>query len=155
MSAGRLAAPGIMDRVTVEIGTYHQEDGQEITRCPSGYAADWEKLSLVGGDYPVRLTFEGGFTFPMPYWLLIGIDSVRIGGETFTGFAGNPHGSHSLPRGEEVRYTIQTYTYTAEGMVKEGRLTLKPEFEWLLTGRTTDGPRTWDEVRTLAEGVSA
>lgn len=136
---------------TIKIGTWH-EASREITRCPSYYAADTETLVTEAGDYDANLTFEGGYTIPMPYWLLIGIDSVRKSGRLYNGFGGVNFSSTELPADEAVRYTIQTYKYMIPEMVASGRLTLDPAFEWLNCERPTDhpnAPKTWAEVAAL------
>lgn len=144
---------------SVIVGTWHEREARDITRCPSYYAADYETLRTMPGDYPVRVTFEGGYTIPMPYWVLVGINSTRVNGALFSGFGGNNFAKTDLPAGEAVTYSLQTYVHTIPDMVADGRLTLAPGFEWLNDkdhGRViAAGPRTWDAVRALAGQVSA
>lgn len=135
--------------VAVEIGTFHQREAEQVRRCPSHYAADWEVLEREPGDYPVRITFEGGYLIPMPTWVLVGIPATRVDGATYSGFGGVNFASRELSKGERVTDTIQTYPFTLKGMIEAGKLTLKPEFAWLLEDHTS-GPRTWDEVRRLS-----
>lgn len=135
----------------VIIGTWH-EVSREITRCPSYYAADTETLLTIPGDYPVVLTFEGGYTVPMPYWVLVGIPTTRISGRLYSGFGGVNFASTPLKEGEAVTYTIQTYAYLLGKLVEEGRVTLRPGFDWLLSEvpwRHDAAPHTWDAVRAL------
>lgn len=142
--------------ITVKIGTWHETGERQITRCPSYYAADTETLALKPGDYDARLSFEGGYTIPMPYWLLIGIDAERVEGRLYSGFGGCNFSSTDLPKGERVTYTVQKYSYQIADAVNAGRLTLAPGFEWLMGGASDpvwkhqDAPKTWDEVRRLA-----
>lgn len=141
---------------TIEIGTWNEPAAREFSHCPSYYAADTETLTVKPGHYPARLTFEGGYTIPMPYWLLIGIDCERVSGRLYSGFGGNNFAHTELPKGEAVRHTIQMYQYQIADCVANGRLTLHPGFEWLLgkagdaVWNHPDAPKTWDAVRQLA-----
>jgi len=138
---------------TVIVGTWHEREARDITHCPSYYAADSETLRTVPGEYPVRLTFEGGYLVPMPYWLLIGINTTRVDGRLYSGFGGLNVSSTELPKGEAVRHTIQTYAYNVANLVARGDLTLAPGFEWLLEERAqweaAGAPKTWDDVGAL------
>lgn len=142
--------------IAVIIGTWHERAPREFTRCPSYYAADTETLRVKPGEYLARITFEGGYTIPMPYWLLIGIDTERVEGRLYSGCGGLNFAVTELKAGEAVRYTIQQYRYQIREAVESGWLTLKPEFEWLNCGAEracwdhSDAPKTWDDVRRLA-----
>lgn len=144
---------GVPVSVTVTVGTYH-EKGRRIQRCPSYYAADYEVLDLVPGDYPLRLTFEGGYMVPMPYWILARIDALRVEGALFSGYGGVNFGRTDLPAGEAVTYGLQTYRYLVPQMVADGDVTLAPGFEWLLADMPwthADAPKTWEAVSDLRE----
>jgi hypothetical protein len=136
----------------IEIGTWHEREARELTRCPSYYAADHETVVTKPGDYPVRVTFEGGYLVPMPYWLVGAIPAVRKSGALYSGFGGNNFASTKLPAGEEVSWSIQSYVYEISKFVEDGRLTLKPGFEWLLEKvafNHPNAPKSWDAVRAL------
>jgi hypothetical protein len=144
--------PYIDGMQTIEIGTWHETQTREFSHCPSYYAADTETLRVKVGAYSVRLSFEGGYTIPMPYWLLIGIDTDRIDGRLYSGFGGLNFASTELPKAP-VRYTIQMYAYQLAELVKDGRITLKPGFEWMVEGECMwqhpSAPKTWDDVKAL------
>jgi hypothetical protein len=142
--------------VKLKVGTYHEREHREITRCPSYYAADWEKLETIPGEYWVTLSVEGGFTIPMPKWVLIRIDTTRLAGRLYSGFCGNNFAHTDLEPGQNVGYCIQTYPYMLPKMIADGLVTLDPEFAWLNLKsprtRFTDIPEfpsTWDEWRAL------
>jgi len=137
--------------VSIEIGVWHETENREFTHCPSYYAADSETLRVKIGNYPLRVTFEGGYIIPMPYWLLCGIDTDRIDGRLYNGFGGVNYSSTELPH-EPVCYTIQMYRYQLPDLVKDGRVTLKSGFEWLLDKipwENPNAPKTWEDVEKL------
>lgn len=117
---------------------YINETGREITRCPGYYAADWEKLQLKPGRYEIRVTVEGGYTCPMPYWLVAGIDARRVEGKTYSGFGGVNYSSRDLPV-EDVTYNFQTYAYHLQKLVDEGMVELLPGFELLAEDKIAFG----------------
>lgn len=131
------------------IGTWHEPEAREFSHCPSYYAADHEKLRVIPGDYEARLMLVGGYTFPMPQWLLVGIKTTRLSGALYSGFGGVNFASRQLPVGEAVDYTIQTHSYQIAEAVAAGRLTLKPAFQWLANpdhrAVLDAAPRTWPE----------
>lgn len=140
---------------TVVIGTWHEPEAREFSRCPSYYAADTETLRVEPGDYQARVTFEGGYNVPMPYWLLVGIECTRVSGRLYSGFGGVNFGSTELKAGELVRYCSQMYSYQIPELVKSGKLTLDPKFEWLMTSpgawQHPDAPKTWADVAALEQ----
>lgn len=139
--------------MTIEIGTWHAEQ-KEITHCPSYYAADTETLQLKAGDYPARIKFQGGFTVPMPQWLLVSIPSVRVRGRLYSGFGGVNYAHTELKAGEAVDYNVQLDCRSIKTCVENGALTLAPEWEWLaseIPWRHPDAPKTWDELKTRAK----
>lgn len=137
---------------TIEVGTWHETAAREITRCPSYYAADTETLRTEPGDYPVRVTLEGGYRTPMPYWVLVGIDAERVDGRLYSGFGGVNYASTELPKGEKVQHTIQTYLFDLRRLAAEGKVTVKPEYRWILDEKPWENeaaPKTWDEARAM------
>jgi hypothetical protein len=136
--------------MTMTIGTWNETAPREITHCPSYYAADTETLAIRPGTYPVRVTFEGGYTVPMPYWLLVGIDTTRVSGRLFSGCGGVNYGATELPAGEAVRYVVQMHQYGLRKLVDAGRVTLAPGYEWLLGDKPwedADAPKDWTDAR--------
>lgn len=139
---------------SVLIGKWVEKESRDITQCPSYYAADYEVLRTRVGEYPVRLTFQGGYIIPMPYWVLVGIDADRIEGKIYSGFGGVNYSSRDLPVGPK-QYHIQAYQYHLTDMVKQGLIQLDSGFEWLITEGDTPcwknpkSPKTWEEVRAL------
>lgn len=138
------------------VGDWREPEAREITHCPSYYAADSETLRVKPGAYPARVHFAGGYTVPMPYWLLVGLDCERVAGRLYSGFGGVNHSHTELPAGEPVRHTLQMYAYSIGEAVRAGRMTLRPGFEWLADaspGRAfwqhPDAPATWERVRDL------
>lgn len=135
---------------TIQIGTWHEPAPREFTRCPSYYAADHETLRVQPGDYPAKVTFEGGYNIPMPYWLIVGVDCKRVSGRLYSGFGGVNYSSTELKPGEDVIHVIQAYAYQIKDMVKAGKLTLLPEYSWLTADpawQHPNAPKTWAEVR--------
>ena len=139
--------------IDVTIGEYVVREPREVTRCPSYYAADWERLRLKPGRYPVRLRFEGGYGVPMPYWLLARIDATRVAGATYSGFGGVNFASHELLAGEAVAFHLQSYDYELPTFVAQGTIELLPGCEWALDARARAMGEswTWDTVRAMAE----
>lgn len=137
-----------------EIGTWHEAE-REIRHCPSYYAADHETLKTKAGDYPARLCFKGGYTKPMPEWLLVSVASTRIDGRLYSGFGGNNFASTELEAGADVAYHVQKNAYQIADCVKAGTLTLKPEFEWLASDNYIEAaPESWETLRALASEVA-
>jgi hypothetical protein len=114
----------------IVIGTYHERESREITHNHTSYAADWQTVKTVAGDYPVRLTFEGGYLCPMPYWLLVAIDAEITDGRTYSGFGGFNTGSREVVR-ESTKHRLQMYDYSLAKLLADGTVTLLPEFEFL------------------------
>jgi len=143
--------------VVVIIGSYLVAPGVEVSHCPSYYAADHERLALTPGRYALRLSFEGGYVHPMPYWLLCKIDAVRIDGALYSGFGGVNFAKRALPSGEAVPYYIQCYRYQLQDMVDAKLVELMPGYEWALESlewaRSTN--LTWEQVRELASKSKA
>lgn len=137
--------------VTIEVGVWHERAARKIDRCPSYYAADHETLETKPGDYPVRIVFVGGYTVPMPQWMLIGIPSTRLDGRLYSGCGGVNYSSTELPKGEAVDYVSQWYAYSLKDCVARGDITLKPGFECLLAQKPWEAGnlRCWGDVRAL------
>lgn len=114
----------------IEVGHWIVGEGETVDRCPSYYAADHERLALTPGRYPVRLRFVGGYTIPMPYWLLVGIDATRVSGALYSGCGGRNFARTDLPAGEAVSYAVQAYAYQLADLVKAGRVELHAGCEW-------------------------
>jgi hypothetical protein len=137
----------------VVIGKWIEKASREETRCPSYYAADWETLVTIPGEYPLTLTFEGGYTIPMPYWLLCGISATRKAGATYNGFGGNNFSSNALKVGESTSLNLQMYAYQIRELVESGRVELLPEFQWMLdekySWQSERAPKTWQDVANL------
>lgn len=113
----------------IKIGVWHENKPQEITQHTS-YAADYINHQTRIGDYDVMLDFIGGYLIPMPYWLLVTLDTDIIGGELFSGFGGVNFASTKVKL-EKSKYTLQMYDYYIPELVKEGKLTLSTKWEWL------------------------
>ena len=134
---------------TILIGTWREREPREFEHCPSYYAADHERLRIQPGEYPLRLQFHGGYTVPMPYWLLTTIDTVRVSGALYSGFGGVNYGKTELPAGEAVRYTIQLYVSALRELVATGIVELLPGREWLLEElpwQSERAPKTWEDI---------
>lgn len=119
---------------SVIIGTWHEKAERTISRCPSYYAADTETLRTHVGDYPARISLQGGYAIPMPYWLLVSIEATRVEGRLYSGFGGVNFASTDLPAGEVVTYGVQAYRHSIPELVAAGTLTLAPAFEFLNQG---------------------
>lgn len=133
------------------IGTWVEAEPRTITSCPSYYAADSETIRTKPGRYELRLVFVGGYTVPMPYWLVAGIAADRIDGRLYSGFGGVNYASTELPK-EPTTYHLQTYSFHLDELVSGGRVELLPGFEWLLTERPwshANAPKTWKQVEAL------
>jgi hypothetical protein len=146
----------IMSELNVIIGHYIVSEAKEIQHCPSYYAADYEILRLTPGRYEMRVTFVGGYTCPMPYWLLAQVDSTRVEGALYSGFGGVNFGRTELPAGETVKYGIQTNAFNLKRLIDDGKFEPLPErAEWAaaLAESTVEFARTltWDDVEAVAE----
>jgi hypothetical protein len=133
---------------TIQIGVIIEKESRELQNCPSYYAADYEIIKTKVGEYPLYLTFEGGYTVPMPYWLTAGIDGDRIDGALFSGCGGVNYHKTELAK-EPVKYTIQQHFYQLREMVKSGRVRLNPKYNYLLEDipwRHKDAPKTWEDI---------
>lgn len=141
-------APG-----TVKVGVWREVE-RVIDRCPSYYAADHERLRTIAGEYDARLIFSGGYTVPMPQWLVVGIPGVRVSGALYSGCGGLNFAKRDLPAGEAVSFTVQTYPYHIPELVAAGRLVLLPGFEWLMSEHSwqhPDAPKDWNAVCAMRE----
>lgn len=133
---------------TITIGKWIERESRDVTQCPSHYAADHETLRTKPAEYDARLRFEGGYTVPMPYWLLVTVEADRIDGRMYSGFGGRNFASEALPK-EPRPLLIQMYHYHIPQLVNDGRLRLNPGFEWLLTDtcwQHQDAPKTWADI---------
>ncbi len=139
--------------IEITIGHYVVREPKTVSRCPSYYAADWEKLELKPGRYPLRLTFEGGYLIPMPYWLLARIDAVRLDGATYSGFGGVNFAENELPKGEKVQYGVQRQRYELRDLVEAGLVELLPGFEWAFDSldHVQKTNVTWDDLRAMKQ----
>lgn len=134
------------------VGYWREPEARTLTHCPSYYAADTETLAIPAGRYPVRLSFAGGYTVPMPQWLLVGIDCTRVSGRLFSGFGGVNFAHRDLPAGEPVRHCLQLYAYQAAELEASGRLELLPGFEWVRERKPwehVNAPKDWQAVSAL------
>lgn len=139
------------------IGEWLERDAREFDRCPSYYAADTETLRVKPGRYPARVEFVGGYTVPMPQWLLVAIDCERVSGALYSGYGGVNYSRRELPPGEPVSYGLQWHAYGIAQAVADGRLVLRPGFEWLASEcafKHPDAPKTWEAVAALAAAQS-
>jgi hypothetical protein len=145
-----------VSEVRHRVGTWHERASRELQRCPSYYAADWEKLQTIAGDYDATVMWVGGYTVPMPQWLLVSVPSTRLDGALYSGFGGLNFASTPLEKGERVNYHIQAGAYQIKECVAEGLLTLEPRWAFLTNERAWEGgPRDWAELAALAKGVQA
>lgn len=139
----------------VVIGMWIESEAREISHCPSYYAADHETLAIKPGYYPARLIFQGGYNIPMPYWLMVTLESERIEGRLYSGFGGNNFASTELPKGEAVRHSLQMYQYQIREYVAAGKLILSSGFEWLnapegeYSWQRPGAPKEWSEVAKM------
>lgn len=137
--------------MTVRIGTWHEREARTVNRCPSYYAADHETLQTVPGDYPLNLRIVGGYTVPMPYWLLVSVPADRTDGRLYSGFGGVNFASTELPR-ERTTYTVQMYAYQLAELVAAGKVTVDAPFAGLVDDRI-EWARGFDDyaaIRALA-----
>lgn len=114
----------------VKIGTWIEREARDITQCPGSYAADSETLRTRPGRYDLFVTVEGGYNYPMPYWLVVRIDADRIAGTTYSGFGGHNFASQALPKAPKP-YCLQTWVYQLRSMIEKGNVELLPEWQAL------------------------
>lgn len=136
--------------LTILVGYYTEKATRELIEHTS-YAADWVRHMTKPGRYPVYLTFEEGFTIPMPYWLTYGIDTDIVDGCTYSGYGGVIIGSTPVKRGPS-KYTLQQYSYQAPTLLQHG-LELLPGMEWVglpdQIAYVKEHYPTWGDVRKL------
>lgn len=138
--------------MSIQIGTWVEKETRKIERCPSYYAADHETLETIPGEYPLYVTFKGGYLVPMPDGVTCGIETVRVDGALYSGFGGVNFASTPLEKGVKVTYCVRLCPYTAKNMVKKGVITIDEGFEWLLTDKPWEhpsAPKNWEEVNAL------
>lgn len=93
------------------VGFLTVTDPQEITHNHTYYAADHRTIRLTPGRYVVSMICEGGYTIPMPYWLVYGIDCEELENCCYSSFAGNNFAvDRRVNTGPSV-YTVQQYAY--------------------------------------------
>ena len=135
--------------VKVVIGHWVEKAPRKLSRCPGYYAADWEEHVTKPGRYPLVMVFVGGYTCPMPYWIVTGIDSEIVDGQTYSGFGGLNFASKEARKGPS-RYPVQTYGYLLPDMIKEGCVELLPGMEWALD-KMESMAFTWDQVKDMSK----
>lgn len=137
----------------VKIGTWHERESRDITYCPSYYAADTETLRTIPGDVEAFVLFSGGYTMPMPYWLVVTVPATRVCGRLYNGFGGVNYSHTELPAGEDCPYHTQMYVYGIPELVEQGKLTLDPEFAFLALkdqrAMFNACPQTWEALAEL------
>ena len=136
----------------VIVGKWIETESREVT-AHSEYAADYDNLRAIPGEYDLIVEFMGGYVEPMPKWALAIIPSVRVEGRIYSGVAGLNHAVRELPVGEAVNYGVQTYAYTIPRRIEDGTIRLNPAFAWLSAENAwehEDAPRTWDDLRAMA-----
>ena len=149
-----------MTQVDVTVGMWHEKQVREIDHCPSYYAADFEVLQSIPGDYPLTVSFIGGYTVPMPNRASAPVATTRLRGALYSGMGGHNFASTALEVGEKKIYWEGMYVYNLARLVEAGLVTLKPEFQWLAHVNAWQHPdafKTWAEVsaaneRNKAEG---
>jgi hypothetical protein len=144
-----------MSEPRIIIGHYVVTEPKEFQHCPSYYAADYEILRLVPGKYEMTVMFVGGYTCPMPYWLLASVDATRVEGALYSGFGGVNFSKTVLPAGESVQYGIQMNSHSLKNLIAEGRFEPLPEraeFVAALAEKGSEFARTltWDDVEAMA-----
>lgn len=113
----------------VQIGWYVQEE-QEVTQNPTTYAADWERVRLTPGRYPMMLEF--GRWSRWPQTLFVAVAGVRVDGAMYAGFAGVNYGSTPLKAGEPMKVYRTPYGYFLRQLVAEGKVILDAAWDDLL-----------------------
>lgn len=129
----------------LKVGKWIEKDSRRIQRCPTYYAADYEVLETVPGEYELRVVFEGAW--PCPEWVVCNINSNRVAGATFSGFCGNNFASRDLPL-EPVQYVLHDYSYRIRNYAADGNVVLDDRFLWLLSENYRTHPdriKSWDE----------
>jgi hypothetical protein len=140
----------------LQIGMWVERAPRELTYCPTYYAADHETVRTEPGTYPLTLMFIGGYTVPMPQWLLATIPAVRLAGALYSGFGGVNFAETPLRPGVRLDYHVQIGAYQLAQHVQAGSVVLRPEFTWLLTEHPTRDPRApkvWADLDPYASAV--
>jgi hypothetical protein len=101
-------------------------DGEQVTRCPSYYAADSETLALEPGEYPLSPSTVDGRAadWSDPYYLNAAVPARRIDGRLYSGFGGCNFASRELPC-EPVTYYWSVYAYHLGGLLESGKVRLE------------------------------
>ena len=138
----------------LKVGKWIEKESRRITRCPTYYAADYEVLETVQGEYELRVLFEGAV--PFPAWVVCDINANRIDGATFSGFGGCNFSSRDLPL-EPVVYNLHDYGYRIRNYVADGQAVLDEDFAWLLSDNVRAHPgriKNWEEFAKFKFPVS-
>lgn len=135
------------------VGTFHELVSRKLTAHTS-YAADWILHETIPGDYPVYLTFEGGFTIPMPKGLGYTLKTRITDGAYYSGFGGvNYHETKVEP--QDSVYPVYGCSSSARILIEDGRLELLPEWSWLnqeysqIIRYVNDKGMTWETLKAL------
>lgn len=146
-----------MFSISVPIGVHVVEQPYELQRCPSYYAADWERLEVQPGQYVVSIIFETGYITPCPHYLHAQFKTIRQAGRLYSGFGGVNYSYNELTKGEEVPYSWHPYEYSLKSCVESGRTWLMPEWaDWAVTlcAHPYDGEEAMAKKRALRDTLS-
>ena len=134
----------------VKIGTWIEREPRKDAEYTS-YAADRIDVMIRPGRYDLFLTFETGYSIPMPYWLLAKLDADVVGGGYYSGFCGNNF-AFTPAKLEPTKHHVQMYDYQLKELVAAGRVEVLPGFEWALKDKRAyiAEPFTWDQVKAMA-----
>jgi hypothetical protein len=125
----------------VQIGWWIEKEARKVTNHTS-YAADHIEKVTKPGRYPLHLTFETGYTIPMPYWVLCKIDAETVGGGYYSGFAGNNFRFDPAQLGPSGTH-VQMYAYQLPDLLDAGTVEIFPQWMPLVDAERSD--KTWKQ----------
>ena len=132
----------------VQVGWWIEESQQRTAH--TGYAADHIEHRTVSGRYPLMLEFVTGYSVPMPYWLIVKIDTNVVDGGYYSGFAGNNFAFTPAER-KASTYHIQAYWYQLPELVACGQVEMIPGREWTIYAcdYVQAFGATWADIRRM------
>lgn len=120
----------------IKIGTLHVEEKSSWENHTS-YAADWRAYTQAVQDVPLYVSVEGGYTIPMPTWILAGWEITVTEEHLFSGYTGVISGERVVSEPYTAQKGLQTWpfclsdmNFTPDPSFPDSELLAKQHVEW-------------------------